>query len=276
MSQVVFESASLVIIATTLVLMVREHGRQRIAHYGLLVVAGWIGEQTCVSLYSHYAYDSRWSFFVGSIPVFVPLIWPLVILSARDIAARVWREPTTRAVGVGLIVCADASMVEVIAVRAGLWQWAEPGHLGVPLIGILGWGLFAGSASALLDSRPRSLRLSLLVLAPLATHLMLLAAWWGGLRWVARGELGQSSLVAVAILGVAAAWWAVHQRRRGVVVPMSVAGPRMLAALLFFALLATVAPDDSGLWIHTASVALPYIVLTQYREARHLQVEVGR
>ena len=37
--------------------------------------------------------------------------------------------------------------LEVVAVRAGLWQWSERGITGVPLIGIFGWAYFALGAA---------------------------------------------------------------------------------------------------------------------------------
>ena len=40
----------------------------------------------------------------------------------------------------GLLILFDAALVEPVAVSAGLWSWSESAVLGVPLIGIAGWG----------------------------------------------------------------------------------------------------------------------------------------
>jgi hypothetical protein len=155
-------------------------------------------------------------------------------------------------------------MVEVLAVRAGLWSWAEPGHLGVPLIGILGWAFFAASADAILATGRRLRHVALIALAPLATHALLVAAWWGALRWVLRGALGDASLVGLGALSALALGAVLAARRRGWGMDLGVAGPRMLAASLFFALLLASAPSDGRLWIHVALVAAPYAAATRY------------
>ncbi|MCC6526085.1 MAG: hypothetical protein IT373_25785, partial [Polyangiaceae bacterium] len=44
--------------------------------------------------------------------------------------------------------------------------------------------------------------------------------------------------------------------------------PRVLAALLFVALLVTTDPTSAPLWAHTALVAVPYLAATRLRGAR--------
>ncbi len=100
---------------------------------------------------------------------------------------------------VGAVVAFDASLVEVVAVRAGLWSWAEPGHLGVPLIGMLGWGYFAIGADAALG---RGRRLAAVVAAPAAAHALIQLTWWGAFRWGLRRDLGSASVAGMAVIGV--------------------------------------------------------------------------
>lgn len=257
-----FELACVGVIALTLVIMSRRRPqRELLARYGELALAGYLGEQSSIALYRFYTYADGWHARLGDVPLLVPLIWPLVVLSAEEVAASMAPalSGARRAALVALIVVVDASMVEVIAVRAGLWSWAEAGHLGVPIIGILGWGCFAFGASV-----ARGGALLRLVATLLVMHALILATWWGLLRWTLRGELGSASAWAVLLIGLVLATLAAKARARGDGIPLSVAGPRLAAAALFFALLAIVAPRDAPLWLHSAAVALPYLVATRF------------
>lgn len=264
-----FELACVAIVALALIAMARvRRWPELLRDYAALAIAGWIGEQTCVAWYDFYAYSAAWHGRVGHVPVLIPLIWPLVILSARAVVDALapgagWRRPLL----VGALVAFDASLVEVIAVRAELWGWAEPGHLGVPVLGILGWGFFAAGADVALGLRSRA-RPAALLGALAVTHLLILAAWWGCFRWTVRGALGDVAFVglgAIAALALAAAF-AVRRRGRGL--PLAVALPRMVAAALFLVTLAVVAPRDVRLWLHTALVAVPYLAVTDLRQRR--------
>jgi LytS/YehU family sensor histidine kinase len=160
---------------------------------------------------------------------------------------------------VGAVVAFDASLVEVVAVRAGLWSWAEPGHLDVPVIGMLGWGYFAVGASVALSLASRWRYLGVLLLGLLTTHGLILLTWWGLFRWTLRGDLGHASTVGMLVLGVITAMFVLHARRRGRGMPMQVAGPRMLAATLFLALLLLTAPREMPYWWHVMALSVPYV-----------------
>ena len=138
MPQSLFEAACVFVIVVTLAMTARARpARGLLADYFVLAAAGWVAEQSCIQAYRFYSYAEAWSIHVGDVPLLVPLIWPLVILSARDVVSSLW--PGARRWSpllVGAVVAFDASLVEVVAVRAGLWSWTEPGHLGVPVIGI--------------------------------------------------------------------------------------------------------------------------------------------
>ena len=264
----VFELACVAIVLLTLFAMARlQPATILLADYGALAVAAWVGEETCIAAYQHYAYSSAWHARLDLVPALVPLIWPLVILSARGVVTSLAPGITAarRAALVGALVIIDASLVEVIAVRAGLWTWAEGGHLGVPVVGIVGWGLFAAAADAVLASGRRFRHASLVVLAPLATHALLVASWWAFFRWAWRGDLGDRSVAAVALLGLALAVGALRLRRDGRAIPRDVAAPRMLAAGLFATEWLLVAPTDVRLCAHVAAVALPYVLATELR-----------
>ena len=259
----VFEIACVVVVALTLATMSRAREvRALLRDYAALAVAAWIGEDTSIALYRFYTYAPGWHLHVHHVPLLVPLIWPLVVLSAREVVARLWPDLRGwRPVVVGAVVAFDASLVEVVAVRAGLWSWAEAGHLGIPLIGIAGWGYFAAGADLALARGRASLAI---VTGPLATHAGILLTWWGLFRWTLRGPLGAYSLVGFA--GGAAVLLALvlSRRRAGYAITLDLAMPRMIAASLFVVLLVMTAPLDAPLWTHTACVAIPYLAATSY------------
>lgn len=238
--------------------------RAALGDIGLIAAGAWVAEVSCIRLYGFYQYDAPWLLFVDVMPALVALIWPFVILSAREVVhALGWRDAAGRphALAVGLLVVYDASLVEPIAVRTGLWSWNEPGLWAVPIIGILGWGYYAASASALLDRR----RWLVPLLAPLLTHGLLLGSWWGALRWVARDAVRPA--VAVG-LGVAAALLgAVLVRRRPTRAALVTMVPRMAAAGLFFVLLFVAGGQDVALVAYGLTFALPYVLATAWTRA---------
>lgn len=258
--------AAVLLVAYPLVVRAAPVPRRRLAEALILVVASWAGEQTCISAYGFYGYADGWWLRVGDVPLLVPLIWPMVILSARQVVQTLWPRASVgrRAALVGLAVFIDASLMEVIATSAGLWRWVEPGYLGVPLIGILGWGFFGASASAWLDmAGSRRAPLWLLPAVALAvTHALLLAAWWGLLRWSLRGVLSPAWAVpAFAGLSALAVLAVVHVRGRRRL-PWDTVGARLLALGVFLGLLilARHQGDPRWLWIHTGLVAVPYLL----------------
>jgi hypothetical protein len=264
----IFELACVAIIVVTLVAMARvQPARTLLADYGALAVAAWLGEETCVAAYRFYSYSSAWHARLDLVPALVPLIWPLVILSARAVVTSLAPgiSGARRAALVGALVIVDASLVEVVAVRGGLWTWAEGGHLGVPVVGIVGWGFFAAAADGVLGSTRRFRHAALVVLAPLATHALLVVSWWAFFRWVWRHDLGDRSVAVVGLLGVALTFGAIVLRVGGRTIARAVALPRMVAAALFVVEWLLVAPRDPDLAVHVAAVAIPYFVATELR-----------
>jgi hypothetical protein len=225
----------------------------------LIAVAAWLSEDTCMRLYDFYAYDPAWSGFIDRMPVLVALIWAPVVMSAWGLARRLGRGALAGAA----FVFADAWLVEPIAVASGLWRWHEPGLFGVPPIGVLGWALFAGACMAAfewLDRRGAPAAMDLLVVpfAALATHAMLLAAWWGALRWV-DGTVPAWPAAALAVV-VSVVLTARAPRGR---VPLAQMAPRIPGAVLFFVLLARHGSPALVLW--SLAFAPPYLALTSWR-----------
>ncbi len=207
--------------------------------YALVFTTSWASEHSCIELYGFYAYSPDWSVFLGHVPLMVALIWPVVVLSAWQLARAVlgagsrWIAPCVAAV-----VLTDAALIEPVCVNAELWHWTHPGLFEVPPIGVLGWALFAGLVTLpleALEQGPRRWFPTLLGVVP-GTHALLLGAWWGLLRWV-EGSIPTWPAVAVAwLLFLALAAWLWHRR---LPFPRHLALGRSPAALFFGALLIT-------------------------------------
>ncbi len=260
-----FQIASVVVVLATLATLSRRRpARVVLVEYGALAIAGFLGEETCIALYEHYAYAPGWHARVHLVPLLVPLIWPLVILSARDVVRGLLPRlgVVAQACAVGVAVAFDAALIEVLSVRAGFWRWAEPGILGVPVIGILGWGYFAFGASLALD-RPAGpvARVALvLALAPLAAHTAIVSSWWALFRWAGRGAWGTGGVVAHAALAAALCVCVLVARRRGAGIGPDVWRPRLAATALFVAVFAATAARSPEHWVVFAASAAPYVV----------------
>lgn len=205
----------------------------------VLFTAAVLGENSMIELYGYYRYSHRWHLFLLHVPLLIGAIWPAVVLSARDLARALLgkrSEGTAREAALtGALVLFDAALIEPIAVRAGLWRWSAPGVFRVPLIGMAGWGLFAAFVVYLLARVPVRYRTAVIALAPLATHAGLQVLWWGGLRWVLRGELAPAAASLFVLL--AGLVYGVLVAARGARVGWDVLGPRALATGFFAVLL---------------------------------------
>lgn len=213
-----------------------------------VALAAWLGEDTMIRAYHFYAYAPGWHLRVDHVPVLIPAIWAPVVLSARAVARALRPGASVRgeAVLVGALVTFDAALIEPIAVRAGLWRWFEPGIFSVPLAGILGWGLFAGAAVALLRGIPRRVTAAVVPLSVLAAHALVLASWWLALRWVLRTELAWTRVApAVALASLA---FTVAVVRTGASLPWRELLPRAAATGFFAALLVPRLDLPPGVW----------------------------
>jgi len=233
----------------------------------LVAAAAWITEETCIQLYGFYAYSPRWSVFVGSVPLLVALIWPVVIDSARDLASRLTGPGTLRVAAVtAALVLADASLIEPVSVHAGLWIWTAPGLFGVPPIGVLGWSFFTLAWVGINEVNARrgggvSGALFALIGALGITHVLLLAAWWGALRWVS-AELPPWTAVAAAwIVSLALVRWALRLAPSRVP-QLSTLLQRVPAAMFFFVLLWIYREGAGAMIPWVCGFAPPYLVLT--------------
>lgn len=260
-----FQAACVVVVIVTLLVMVRARpAADVLVEYAALAVSGFIGEETCISFYGFYEYAPGWHLRVHHVPLLIPLIWPLVILSARDVVRSLLPAlgVGSRALAVAVAVVLDATLMEVLSVRAGLWSWAEPGLLGVPVIGLLGWGFFAAGVSLALDgARSRGARAAAtIVLGPLVTHALILACWWGLFRYAWRSDLDGFGLAAHAAFALAVTVVVGRARRSGRGIDRSVWLPRVAATSLFVAVFLVTARPISGQGLVLGMTSLPYLV----------------
>jgi len=252
------EVACVAILGAYFVAHRRDHSLLRDA--ALVALASLLGEDSVIRAYGFYAYAPGWHLRVDHVPLLVPTIWAPVVLSARAVARVVSPSatPAREAALVGALVTFDAFLIEPIAVRAGLWAWSEPGVFQVPVIGVLGWGFFAAAVTWLLRCFDGGARWIAVPLSVLATHAMLLAAWWGGLRWGLRDELPWAACMAA--LGAASGVYTAAVLRTGARLPWRELGPRAAATGFFAALL--VSRLDAALALWAALFTPPWLVFT--------------
>jgi hypothetical protein len=228
---------------------------------GLLALAGWIGEETCIVFYRFYQYAPHWHVRIGEVPVLIAAIWPAIVMSARAIARALLRDratPSRLALVTGALVVFDAALIEPIATRDRLWSWNEPGLFTVPVIGILGWGFFAAAATLVLEQARGWRRLAVLAVAPLATHALLLVAWWALFRWILRTE--SHPAFGISAIALFAAVF-LHRTRRmaAALSPPAELVARGAATLFFAVLLARRA--DAWLVAYALAFTPPHLVL---------------
>lgn len=285
-----FQTLCTAVLALTFGLMWRAtptSGRQTFLQDAVVVAVGaWLAEETSILRYDFYHYGDVWWLMLDEVPALVVLIWAVVVLSSRAVVTHAmpgltgWRL----ALGVGLAVTVDASLVETVAVDARLlldgalapeprlWWWSEGGYLDVPLIGMLGWGAYAGAITWALDwaRTGGDTRVSRVLAAPVValglTHVALVTLWWGGLRFVLRRPLPVEAVFISFGLGLGLAAFLLRRRRHVGGLPPRTAVPRMLAAAVFVVLLVFSTREAVGwLWVHLAAVAIPYLALTDWQ-----------
>jgi len=247
------------IVCLYLFLRLRDEPRRAafMGRFAVLMAASWIAENSCIHVYKFYAYDPEWFGFIDQVPILIIAIWPVVIHSALDLVSegRTRGALNVAMVG-GLVVLTDAALIEPIAVRSGLWQWFEPGLFEVPPIGIIGWAIFTTIALYVLASRRQVLRM--LLLAPLGTHIGLLALWWGLFRHINVTLPDIAVVIAAAGVSLAVIWH--HLRHSDDRPSLKVVLLRAPGAAFFFVLLAIHALDYRALSLYALAFALPWVV----------------
>lgn len=265
------EPCCLAIVALYLLVRIRTgpNNRRFLRRMSLLVLCSWVAENTVIHAYGFYFYKPVWSLFVDQVPLVIVLIWPVVILSAHDLATQL-KSGSARQMAIitGAFVFADAWLIEPIAVQSGLWAWTEPGLFNVPPIGVLGWAFFTAICIAIFENNDRHTRnavhdLKVLVLAPIGTHLLLVITWWFALRWVNHSVPSTVAVIGTWLLSLTLTRLAIrHRLAPKVGLPLMMT--RVLAAAFFFVLLALYANEQPALILFALAFVPPYLALTPF------------
>jgi len=225
-----------------------------------LAVAGFLGEDSVIRAYGFYWYSPRWHLFLDRVPLMIVVIWPIVIHSAWSLARRLSPRAWVPLAGAA-IVLADASLIEPIAVHAGLWTWTAPGLFAVPPIGIIGWAYFAGAAMVCLERTKENkvAPVAAVAVAPTATHVMLVASWWLVFKWLSRPLPPWPFVIAAwVVLGALAVAALRVPGRREFRKDLLLRGP---GAAFFFVLLVLYGRDLPALCAYSVAFAPPYLAL---------------
>ena len=240
--------------------------RQFLIRLLLIVAAGWIAEESAVMLFGFYEYNPCWNLFLLHVPITVILVWPAVVHSAWDLASQLKIERKRFVpLATAAIVFTDASLIEPIAVNAGLWVWHQPGLFGVPPVGIFGWAFFAFFCTRGMEKEHSRTGwthhglISLLV-PVVGTHLLLFVTWWSALRWINRPvdpKVGIILVWALSFLLVSI----IIRRKPGAWVEKKTLLLRLPATLLVFTLLALNIGPAGELLLYTLAFVPPYLTL---------------
>jgi len=262
------QSAALCIVALyTAVRCLEEPRRSRfILRMLLLSASAWAAEESAILFYGFYHYSPQWSLFLHRVPLVIVLIWPAVIHSGWDMASQILPDSRRlRPLLAGVIVCADAGLIEPLAVQAGLWDWELSGIFHVPPVAILGWGGYAFLCVLTLEwfgcgRTGTAAEWRLLALPPLGVHAFLLSSWWGIFRWVnfpvspVRAAAGAWGFF-LCVTGLALVFKVGRRvERKGLLL-------RLPGAVFFFALLAVTGRGAPWLVLYAAAFVPPYLVL---------------
>ena len=262
------ETIGLAIVALYVLVRAREqsHPVHFQARMALLAVAAWAAEETAIKFYGFYHYSPSWNLMLDRVPLLVVCVWPVVIHSAMDLAGQVvGRGSRFLPLAAAGLILTDAALIEPVFVHGGLWTWTRPGWFQVPLIGILGWAWFGLTASWFhhrfgWTGRLNASSPAVLVLPGIGTHLLLLASWWGGIRWLTVPISPQSATIAAWILSLIVLMIILHTRpgrriqRRALLL-------RLPAAVFLFAYFAV--NFESAPWLLAYGLAFvpPYLAL---------------
>ncbi len=88
----------------------------------------------------HYGPGTWW--WVGHVPLYIPLLWATIIHSSMALTDRAGLPPWARPFLDGLLAVLIDLAIDAIAIRLGLWSWGIPldqGWFGVPAGNLCAW-----------------------------------------------------------------------------------------------------------------------------------------
>jgi len=227
--------------------------------------ASWIVEETSIRFYHFYQYSPDWNLFIGHVPILVILIWPLIIHSGWEMGSQLGNgDKVYHQLFASLIILIDASFIEIMSVKAGLWSWNSTGFFGVPFIGIFGWGYFAFlSVFVLRLKRERKAWIGkillILIFMVFGTHVLIVATWWLIFRWILF-PVNPAYIITLSLPLSLLLTHFIYRKNLGVNVDSKIMMIRIPPALLFLILYLKSSPDAfliAYIWV----ISLPYLFL---------------
>jgi hypothetical protein len=119
---------------------------------------GWLLEELNILLFGTYHYPQVYILRLGAVPIWIPLVWSLILHSAMAISNRFPVARYCRPLMDGLLVLLLDLAIDAVAIRLHLWHWSVPrennrplglheGWFGVPAGNLTGWMWVATSYS---------------------------------------------------------------------------------------------------------------------------------
>lgn len=106
------------------------------------VCYGWLLEIADMMIFGTYHYAPVTWFWLGSVPVYIPLLWAVIMHSSMAMsdqsALPLWARPFLD----GLLAVLIDLAIDAIAIRLGLWSWKirlDEGWFGVPPGNLCAW-----------------------------------------------------------------------------------------------------------------------------------------
>jgi len=237
---------------------------QFLVAYVSIAISGGICENSVIILYDFYHYNQIiWSYYVGVMPLEVTLIWPQVIFTSYRLLRENFKVSGLKMAVIGSMeIFGLAYFVEISCVSRGFWSWTKSNLAGVPIIGVLGWAIFAFCAFLALDSLSRSKSWWQTIILPISSaivvHIGVVGLWFLGFWYISEFDIPVDKLAPVLMVGspiMLVILYKFCRHRLELTVAQEI--PRLCAAfLLLFTFLKGNPSRDLTLVV--CSLALPY------------------
>ncbi len=123
---------------------IEERGTHRGRQVELLIAVayGWILETFDLRLFGSYHYEPVTWWWVGGVPLYIPLLWAAILHSSMALSDRAGLPTWARPFLDGLLAVVIDMAVDAIAIRTGFWRWnisLHEGWFGVPAGNLCAW-----------------------------------------------------------------------------------------------------------------------------------------
>jgi hypothetical protein len=108
----------------------------------IAVLYGWLLEMLDMRIFGTYHYGPVTWWWLGEVPVYIPLLWATIIHSSMALSDRSGLPRWARPFLDGLLAVLIDLAIDAIAIRVGLWHWSislHEGWFGVPAGNLCAW-----------------------------------------------------------------------------------------------------------------------------------------